>query len=69
MGEHYNLNTVEVSHFCKKESRMTPHRVSGGKLGFCIPCYEASEAERAARMAAPAKPEPEQQLGLFGEKL
>lgn len=40
MGQHYTLNTVEVSEWCNKCGKNTPHRVAGRKLQYCIPCFD-----------------------------
>ena len=47
MTEHYSKATVEVSEWCKKCHKFTPHRVLGGKLAGCKVCE-----------AQPAKPKP-----------
>jgi hypothetical protein len=40
MSQHYTRSTVEVSAYCNKCSKMTPHTVSDRRLGYCIPCYD-----------------------------
>ena len=56
MTEHYTRNTFEVSVWCNKCRKDTPHRVLGGKLAYCIPCFKKSEEVSAAEKNAPAKP-------------
>jgi hypothetical protein len=40
MIQHYTRDTVEVSAYCNKCGKMTPHHVSDRILGYCIPCYD-----------------------------
>jgi hypothetical protein len=53
---------VEQSWWCNTCYKDTPHRVAGGKLAYCIPCYDRSAAESAAMKAEPPLPE---QRNLF----
>lgn len=59
MGQHYTRNTIEVSGWCKRCGRMTPHRVDDRRLGPCLVCLAKPTS------AKPAKQEPER--GLFDE--
>ena len=56
--QHFTRSTIEVSAYCNKYSKMTPHTVSDRRLGYCIPCYDKPLPE--------AKPteEPSKQLTL-----
>lgn len=40
MAQHYTLATIEASEWCNKCGKNTPHRVSGRKLQYCIPCFD-----------------------------
>jgi hypothetical protein len=40
MGQHYTLNTVEVSAWCNKCGKMTPHHVACRRLQYCKICYQ-----------------------------
>ena len=64
MAQHYTLQTVEVSVWCGKCRKDTPHRVADRRLQFCIPCWEASQAESAAAKDA-ERPAPAEQMGMF----
>ena len=55
--QHFTLNTVEVSWWCNTCHKDTPQRVAGGKLAYCIPCYDRSAAESAAMKAETPLPE------------
>jgi hypothetical protein len=57
MGQHYTLNTIETSAWCTRCGKRTPHRVSGRKLSYCIPCFQRSEEASAAEKNKPAQPE------------
>jgi len=56
--QHYPRDTIEVSGYCNKCGKMTPHTVSDRRLGYCIPCYDKPLPE-----AKPPK-EPSAQLTL-----
>jgi ribosomal protein L44E len=62
MVQHYTLLTVEVSEWCNKCRKHTPHRVADRRLQFCIPCWDRSQAESDADKA---KPKPAEQIDLF----
>lgn len=57
MAEHYPKNTVEVSAFCKRCVKDTPHNVNGGRLGGCKSCIARLDAEQKARVNVPAPAE------------
>lgn len=61
MVQHYTLNTVEVSEWCNRCRKNTPHRVADRRLQFCIPCWERGQAESQAAKDAPREPAAEQQ--------
>lgn len=63
MTQHYPKNTVFATHYCRKCSGFTQHRVDGGRVGPCIPCMEKLEAEHQERASLAAA---EPQVGLFG---
>jgi hypothetical protein len=56
MTQHFTRNTVEVSTWCNTCHKDTPHRVAGGKLAYCIPCYDLSAVKSAAMKAEPPQP-------------
>lgn len=60
MGQHYTLNTLEVSAWCTPCGKMTPHRVADRRLQYCIPCWEKLGGEKVE----PPKTI-ERQAGLF----
>jgi hypothetical protein len=60
MSEHYTKATVEVSEWCKKCHKSTPHRVLGGRLAGCKVC-EAQPTKPKSPAAAP----PSTQRNLF----
>jgi hypothetical protein len=62
MGQHYTRDTVEVSAYCTRCGKMTPHTVSDRRLGYCIPCYERP-IEKAPAAVPAAAPQP----GLFDQ--
>lgn len=43
MSEHYQRNTVEVSAWCNRCGKDTPHRVDAPKLGPCLVCLARLE--------------------------
>ena len=57
MSQHYTLNTVEVSDWCKVCGTHTMHRVQNRLLGACLACE--------ARPTAPAKPKHPESGELF----
>jgi ribosomal protein L44E len=60
MGQHYTLATVEVSAWCNKCAKHTPHRVADKRLQFCIPCWE-----NLRQTKQPAIQEQAKQASLF----
>ena len=65
MTQHYQKNVVETAAWCNECRKSTPHRVLGGKLAFCIPCWDRSAADSAAKKNGP-KEEAPKQGDLFG---
>jgi hypothetical protein len=63
MGQHYTLTTIEVSEWCNKCRKNTPHRVANRRLQYCLTCYEASKAESETKKS---EPKPAEQGSLFG---
>jgi hypothetical protein len=61
--QHYTLSTVEVSAWCSKCRKDTPHRVAARRLQHCLVCWDKSAAESAAKKSEPKAPE---QGKLFG---
>jgi hypothetical protein len=61
MSQHYTLNTIEISHWCKVCGKDTMHKVHNRLLGACIVCLT-----RPTKHAAPAKPSPARSGELFG---
>ena len=49
MAEHYTLNTVSVTAFCRKCNRVTSHQVSGHRKGPCLECLARLDKEIAER--------------------
>ena len=67
MTQHFPKHLDRVSWFCKREMKETSHRVLGGKLAFCEPCYVADQArDRAKAEAKAAEPKAPEQFSLFG---
>jgi ribosomal protein L44E len=60
MGQHYTLATVEVSAWCNKCNKHTPHSVAYKRLQFCIPCWKNLEKTKQ-----PAIQEQAKQASLF----
>jgi hypothetical protein len=60
MGQHYTLDTVEVSAWCSKCGKFTPHRVAARRLQYCIPCFDRLPASKV-----PAAEKVELQTALF----
>ena len=56
MTQHYTLNTIEASAWCSKYGKMTPHRVAGRRLSYCIPCFRESERRSKEDHEKPARP-------------
>ncbi len=56
MTQHYTLNTVEVSAWCGKCGKHTPHRVTERRLQYCLPCFQRGEAATAAEKNKPSPP-------------
>ena len=68
MTEHYTRNTESVTAWCAKCSRMTDHRVDGGRRGPCIdPKHPASGIPRAVIPPLDLPPEPKQK-NLFEDE-
>jgi lauroyl/myristoyl acyltransferase len=60
MGQHYTLSTVEVSAWCNKCGKNTPHRVACKRLQYCIPCFDKSAQSKPAVVKEIVR-----QVGLF----
>jgi len=58
MPQHYPKHTTEAIHFCRRCYCETRWRVLGGKLAFCIPCYDRPRPARIVK----EDPEPEPTL-------
>lgn len=61
MGQHYTSLTLEVSAWCNKCGKMTPHRVADKRLQYCLPCYDRPRAA-----AVEKELEETAQMSLFG---
>jgi|CZKF01.1.fsa_nt_gi hypothetical protein len=51
MSEHYTLNTVEVSTWCKVCGKATMHHVNGRRVAGCITCIERLTTELETRIS------------------
>lgn len=49
MAKHYTQGTLEDTVFCKTCNCATRHKVSGGRLSYCIPCFDRRQQKEAAR--------------------
>jgi ribosomal protein L44E len=65
MSQHYTLATVEVSAWCNRCRKNTPHRVAERRLQYCIPCWEHGDADSKAAKSEAKSPVVEQS-DLFG---
>jgi hypothetical protein len=54
MPHHFTRRTVEASAWCKSCNCNTTHAVSGGRLTYCIPCYEKRQTRYAEKQKEPA---------------
>ncbi len=54
MSQHYNRWTLEDTAFCKTCNTRTQHKVSGGRLSYCIPCFDKRQEKEAIRKAEEA---------------
>ena len=63
--QHYQKNVVETPHWCNHCTALTRWRVLNGKLAFCIPCWDRSAADSAAKKNEPKEEKPKQG-DLFG---
>ena len=64
MSQHYTKNTVSVQMHCSPCSKMTAHRIDGGRKGPCLECIARYEQQRIAtrELADPSAV----QLSIFG---
>ena len=49
MSHHYNRFTLGDTVWCNKCQMKTLHTVSGGRLGYCVPCFDKRQAKEATR--------------------
>jgi hypothetical protein len=54
MAKRYTLRTLGDTVFCKTCNSFTPHVVSSGRLGHCIPCFDKRQQKEAERKALEA---------------
>ena len=59
MTEHYTQSTEEVMVYCARCGKLTPHKVSAGRLAHCIACVRPVKVKR---------PRPEQFKLFEGDK-
>ena len=54
MSQHYTLNTVEASEWCRRCGKATMHRIDNRQVGPCLVCLQ-----RPTRPAPTKTPTPE----------
>lgn len=63
MPHHFPKNTVQAEVFCPKCMKLTPWRIAGGRRAYCLVCYGRPQPSKPV-----AKPDPAQQLEMFGKE-
>jgi hypothetical protein len=62
MPEHYTKNTLQVTVWCNRCGKVTPHRVDDGRRGPCLTCVENLTRKLAQQIGE------DRQIGLFFEE-